>query len=491
MIKKIFKKDNLVYIVSFLIFILFYYISVRTPLAGDDWGYALNGLQHNPFKTAYNFYFSWSGRYFSELYGFLVAPNKWLWNIINPLLFSGIFFFTYKLVKPKKIILSILLILAFMLSVDDNVRMETYTWIMGTTYVIPLFLSLVYFYVLNKYIDNTSFNFKEKLSLFLVNIPLFIIGLMMENIAATMLIACLAVSFYSYLNKKVIFNYSLLNFVVSLISFVILRLSPGANYRLLRDSAAFNNLSLFTKITGNFSTFVEMTFIKNNYMIFIFSLVISLLVMFKYRNKLYKFIAIIINLLACVIVFSFVLPSVAGYLKSNNLWIQVFWIIYIINSLIALSKLSKNRIPAIYFYLLAGIAAGVMLLSPIYGARSSLYSIYFIIITSLYVVDELEFSKYYLAIMLLIFAIIIVDRVSEYYYKYQLVHQITMERNEIIKYYQTHPEDKEAWIIRYPIYSIHGADIEKGDDYHFETFKEYYQLPQDAKNIIFYFKDEY
>ena len=73
------------------VFCFFAVITYLTPLAGDDWGYALNGMKGTPFSTAVEFYFSWSGRFFSELWGFLVAPNKWLWNILNPAFFTVIF----------------------------------------------------------------------------------------------------------------------------------------------------------------------------------------------------------------------------------------------------------------------------------------------------------------------------------------------------------------------------------------------------------------
>ena len=76
---------------ALFIFILFYYITVRTPLAGDDWGYAVNGMSGNPFVKAWEFYFTWSGRYFAELWGFIVAPHKGLWNLLNPALFAGIY----------------------------------------------------------------------------------------------------------------------------------------------------------------------------------------------------------------------------------------------------------------------------------------------------------------------------------------------------------------------------------------------------------------
>ena len=51
--------------VAVALFVLFWMISVKTPLAGDDWGYALNGMNNNPLAMAWEFYFTWSGRFFS------------------------------------------------------------------------------------------------------------------------------------------------------------------------------------------------------------------------------------------------------------------------------------------------------------------------------------------------------------------------------------------------------------------------------------------
>ena len=86
--------------------------------------------------------------------------------------------------------------------------------------------------------------------------------------------------------------------------------------------------------------------------------------------------------------------------------------------------------------------------------------------------------------------LIIGDRTREYIHKYCLVGIKQNERLEIIKYYQQHPEVEEAWIPRFPIFTVHGADVEIGDTYHFETFKDYYKLPQSADKIIFYYEGE-
>ena len=85
-----------------------------------------------------------------------------------------------------------------------------------------------------------------------------------------------------------------------------------------------------------------------------------------------------------------------------------------------------------------------------------------------------------------LFIILTCIKVGDYCYKYYLVGQAQKERLEVIKYYQDHPEDEEVWIKRFPIYTVHAADIEPDDVYHLETFRDYYKLPQDYKNIIFF-----
>ncbi len=62
--KKVIKIVNL--ITGLFLFFLFFKITKWTPLAGDDWGYALNGMAKNPIQLAYEFYMSWSGRIVSE-----------------------------------------------------------------------------------------------------------------------------------------------------------------------------------------------------------------------------------------------------------------------------------------------------------------------------------------------------------------------------------------------------------------------------------------
>ncbi len=493
--KKIFSKKNFYLYCAFFILILFAYITFKTPLSGDDWGYYLNGKLGTPIKTALEFYQNWSGRFFSELWGMLIPCRKYLWNIINPLLFFGIFICLYKLSYVKnKNILSCLLIVAMMLSVDDNLRMETYTWIMGTTYVIPLFFSLLYFVLVDKMMRLDLYDIKLKVFFYLINVPLFIIGLMMENIAATMIVGEAVLIIYAFFNKKKALKYLIINLVVSVVSFVILRCSPGSAARLLSEHATWNNMSLFDKIASAYPNFLSITFINNNYAIGLFSLCLILLILFTHKDikTIYKVINIGVLVLGIITVFSFVFGDC--FLNNNSsIYSFIFWPIYIINAFVVLFVYTVGEYrtyKAVYLLMIAGCNALVMLYSPIYGSRSAIYTVYYLIVVSAIIFDSVNINKHLVCTALLIILVIIVgDRCHEYVYKYRLVGLKQKERLEIIKYYQGHPEVKEAWIPRFPVYSIHGGDVEIGDTYHFETFKEYYKLPQSADKIIFYYED--
>lgn len=489
--KKLFVKKNFYLFASLFILGLFGYISFKTPLAGDDWGYALNGASGNPIAMALAFYNSWSGRFFSELWGMIIPGHKYLWNIINPLLFTGIFISLYRLGNAKEYpLLGTFFILAFMLSIDDNLRMETYTWIMGTTYVIPLLLSLLYFLIVEKIFKG----YDGRLLIYSSNILLIVIGLMMENIAATMVGAIVILIVYAFCVKRSVLKYLLLNLLFSLASFIVMRLSPGSAFRLHNDNAAWVELSLLEKLTKAYPNFLEMTFINNNYAILLFSLVLLGLIIFSRKRVpvIKKLINAAILLTGCVAVFSFVFKN--GAISAASLFSLVFWPCYVVNAFVILLSYIDDEIichKAVFYLIVAGANAVVMLYSPIYGSRSALYTVYYLIVVGL-----LALSSYYirrrtllLAGFILLFAIT-VDRTMEYLHKYHLVGLRAAERAEVIRYYQEHPEDEEAWIPRFPIYTIHGADIEEGDTYHFETFKDYYQLPQSADKIIFYFVED-
>ncbi|HCT63566.1 MAG TPA: hypothetical protein DIC19_05650 [Erysipelotrichaceae bacterium] len=492
--------SNLLILLSFsiFIFVFFYYISSLVPLAGDDWGYAINGLAQNPLITAFEFYQSWSGRFFSELYGFLITPHKEIWNLLNAFLFTGIFILTLKLASSKEYLLTGLVIIFLMLSVKDELRMETYTWLMGTTYVIPLFLSLLFFYTNYTHILDQS-----KLSIFKFSISMFIlfyIGLCMENIAILMVVSNIIFIIYYYFRyKKLKFEY-IAYLLTSTLSFIILRLSPGASARLIRDHADWIKLNPFDQIIENFPKFIQLTFLDHRYLVFLLSISLGMTILLNILKsktvRVYDIIHLLILGMSLIINVSlqmqsrFPLEIFEMMINPKSSFNLIFWVIYAITiySIVWNYFNGAIRDKLFFFMTLSGLGNGVMMLSPIFGYRSTLYTVYFLILFIAIVVSHWSIKNLTKIILVIIFTFLSFNETKSLIYKYQLVNRVHNYRLSEISYYADNPETVDAWIIRYPIYTIHSGDIEEWDIYHQDVFKKYYNL--NSKMKLFFYAPE-
>lgn len=502
--KKMMKKSAPYFLAfcAICVFLYFFMITRLTPLAGDDWGYAINGLKGNPFLTLIDFYKNWSGRIVSEFWGLVVAPRKWLWNLLNPLLFATIFVMINLLANKKKSWTGCSLILVLMFTVSEYLRMETYTWIMGTTYVIPLCLMLFYFWIAEKTVFSDS-KMSRKCMISTSVLTLFA-AMSMENASAMLIVGIVLMIGYVYFERKQIRYDYLMNLAGAILGFLVMRMSPGSTFRTERDHGAWMDLSLFEKIENQLSNFFRYTFTENKYLIFILAFVLLAALVFKgikwiKEHKVSAFAIVIsqcgavlfssANMLASIIN----LPVLTELVNVDSLVVRGWWLVYVLFvffALIVLVEDKKLRLMSIFFLMMAGGSNMVMLYSPIFGSRSSLYFVYFMFVVIVLVFSDVNLPHESLDILLCaVFMIFTVLRAKSWYIKYQQVHRVQMIREAEIQYYREHP-DEDAWICRVPPYSVHGADIEEGDTYHFDTFKEYYGLDPE-QNIIFYWKDSY
>ncbi|MEG0176125.1 DUF6056 family protein [Anaerorhabdus sp.] len=485
-----------------VLFVLLFFalITKMTPLAGDDWGYAVQGMEANPFTKAWEFYFTWSGRFFSELWGFVVAPRKWLWNILNPALFALITFCIIKLTyKKNNLMLLIILVLSILFSVDNTLRIETYTWIMGTTYVVPLALLLMYLVLVKPIVFG-----EKKMSNLILGISIglnFYIGLCMENATAILVLGNLLIAIYCWFNNKDYFKKSLLLLGVSIISLILIRVSPGATFRLARDNQEWIQLGLFNQIGSNWVTFLQRTFIYNRYMMMILSITMILGLLSFNKSKKWSISTIIMLIMhGLCFVLTFV-PTL--YDKTNLNFLLVFYDVEFTSTALLFCSIFylayvgilfwqmvvtldlKQRLEGSFYLMLAGTANIAMLLSPIFGARSSIYTVFFIIVLIAFMIANIEINQYIQFGLVVLFVAFIMIKCRSLFEQYKIVQSVQNERDSIIEYYRVNQDEKEAWIPRMPTGFIHSADIEEGDDYHMEVFKEYYGLNPDVKLVFF------
>ena len=456
-----------------VVFLFFALISHWTPVSGDDWVYAVGGMWNNPFKQAFHMYQTWSGRYLSELWGFLVAPHKGLWNILNPLFFTLIFCLLVQLSEGKNHIVSTA-VLAFlmMLCVANRLRMQTYTWIMGTTYVIPLLLFLVQVLLLKQWI---FYGKESKVSFLALCILNFCIPLYMENAAALLCGADVLVLIYLWLTDKQKFKTMLVPFVFAIIGTLIILLSPGAAARLTGDNAEFNSLSLFEKLAKNWPQFLNHTYTES---IWITGALFTIFSFWCWTKKRVWYDAAIPAVL-----------TVLALLFQNGYLFLLLTIILIVQ-IIRLESDPKQKWFLVFLVLCALGANAVMMVSPIFDSRSALYTVYLWILISVVLFEDIRLPKpAWYTVLACVFIVLSAIRMYRYYDIYHLVHLINIRRNQQIEYYRVRPDAGDAWILAYPDESIHSPNVQEGDDTHMYYFKEYYYLNQDLHLVFYYLKD--
>lgn len=467
-------KKNLALLMIFgIVFLFFVLISHWTPVSGDDWVYAVGGMWNNPFTQAFKMYQTWSGRYLSELWGFLVAPHKTLWNILNPLFFTLILFLLVKNSDSRNPILTVLFGFALMLLVGNKVRMQTYTWIMGTTYVIPLLLFLVQLFLLKRYVFEDKHETWAVIVLCVMN---FCIPLYMENAAALICGAGLLVLIYLFFTDKKKLKPMILWFVFAIAGTLIILLSPGAASRLVNDNAEFNALSLGEKIARNWPLFLEHTFLENTGISYALLIVSSI---WSHLSRKQDWIWLLVPVCA-------VLAGITG-----NGWLYLLFTAVLMFFVIRQENDSNKKWYVVYLILCALGANGVMCVSPIFDSRSGLYTAYLLILAVLVLFNDIELKQNALKWILgIAFSAICVIRMYSYYEIYHLVHLINIRRNQQIEYYRVRPDAGDAWLLAYPDESIHSPNVVEWDDTHMYYFKEYYYLSQDL-HLVFYYLDDY
>jgi hypothetical protein len=381
-----------------------------------------------------------------------------------------------------------------MLSVTDYVRTQTYTWMMGTTYVVPLLLFLIMLYFLDQFVFQGR---DDRKTMAILGILEFTIPLWMENAAAIVVGGDLLILIYLFCRDRSKLKKMLILTALGAAGTLIIKMSPGAAGRLAMDHPDFMAMSLLQKIHTNWTSFLRMTFTDNLWLTrglsaLMITVVISRKKQYPYAGWHCWLLALIfgwgllqtfayniythtgIELLARIAD-----PAWAGFNKVNTigygLWTLAFlWVI------LTYLKEEKKWFAALVFCC-AGGANLVMLLSPIFDARSSLYTIYLLILSGLLFLQELELQK---APRLAVTAVLVAAgllRGSSYLQMYHEVSKITEARNAYVAWYLGDRSVKEGVMPAYPELSVHSGNIAEGDDFHLYYFLRYYDLDPSLK----------
>jgi len=479
-------------LVTMLVFIFFLTIFVLAPIGSDDWGNYIIGMEgpKNWLDRAISMYFTWEGRLVSRFLINMLTHNKWLWNIFNALSMSILFYMSLRLINSsKKVLVSLFLFLGILL-IGKDIFAQTYLWVAGNiTYFLPLVLLVAYFYLIKKYLDN-SLNNKYVYGIwFVLNM---IIPMIVETAGLVIVVTNLILLIYLLIKKKKINYLFLTSLIIALIPLIIMLKSPGTEARMLYENSLVPETSMFSQIINNIPNFINYS-IAGNIIILVLTPISFIYLVWKTTNNKYirmitvlfnviPYITIIYNILnlATLSSFSSLLRSIS-FLSTSNIYIIIYWIIYLIALFVLILIRFRKNHQVIFFFVIGLIANGAMLISPVWGPRTTLFTVYMILLTNLFIISEIPIKMNYEMLIKNITKVFTVIIVLIYLILYLNVNKQYKIRNESIKK-QIENGSQKIIIEQIPDYTLWG--INPVDEYHVETFKEYYHIPKNNQLII-------
>lgn len=469
------------YIKYILLFLFFVSIFFLLPIAGDDWGNYLvgqEGLRHS-LGVALGMYFDWEGRFISRIFINILTYHKWLWNLLNSFLIIMTIFMGCKFSGKKTNKVIFLLMLLVFLGMNPFTFSQTITWLAGNmTYFFVVPVVLWYFYYL---LNNDKYNNWYTLIFIMINL----FGTMfVENMALVFVGGNILLLIYKYIKTKKIDKKLIFYTIISICSTLVMLLSPGTRYRSSIENVEFNKLSLFGKMFRNIPNFVYYTFICNPYLLLLMSCSNYLIIKNKINNKYFKYglmvFMLVLPLLTMVIypVSLFKTTFLSTVVNSSSILVIIYWLLYLLVSFGLLVIEDKKDLKVIFLFLVGLISNVVMLVSPTWGFRTSLFTYIMLCIVALNI-----FNRYVKDNDLLVVTCrgIVSCAILVYLIFYVNVCrcQINLERS-IAK--QLKEDSDVIYIERFPAFA--NCNINPENDYHIGKYKLYYGIPEDKELVL-------
>lgn len=461
-----------------LFFIVIFFLS---PLSGDDWGNYIvgsEGLRHS-LGVAVGLYFDWEGRFISRVLINILTYYKWLWNIINALVVTATIYIGMKFVgkKTKKFIFP--LMSAVLLLMNLYTFSQTMVWVAGNiTYLFIVPVLLWYFYYL---LNNDKYNKWFTFIFILINL----FGTMfVENMALVLVGGNILLLLYKYIKTKKIDRRLVVYTIISIGSILVMLLSPGTRYRNTIENVVFNELSLFGKMIFNIPNFVYYTFIINTYLLVLMSYSNYLIIRNKIDNKYLKFFLLIFMLVLPLLTI-FIYPisvfmdtDLFLLIDTNNLFVIVYWLVYLVISFILVFLHDRKELKLVFLFLVGLISNVVMLVSPTWGFRTSLFTYIVLAIVALNIINNyskdnkfFDYVSYGILVGATIFYLIFYINICRC--------QSNLEKG-IEK--QLIEESEVIYIDRFP--SFANCNINPENEYHIGKYKLYYGIPEDKELVL-------
>lgn len=476
------EKNKLKWILT--IFLIFFIICLLSPISGDDYGNYVNtyGNIRSSFNAAINFYKSWEGRFIGRIIILIFTYHKMLWNIVTPLLITGIFLSCiYIIGKCQNEKIYIILIVA-LLMINSSMFAQCYTWIAGSiTYLYPSAIFIIYFTYLY-YKIGKKFNLIELILLIIINLcgTMFV-----ENIGCSLVLGNILFLIYSYFKDKKKFVPLLIGTIISIVTLIIMLKSPGSAIR-NASNIEFNSLNIFEKIFSNINNINSYIFTRNPIMIMLMLVSINHVIhISKFKNKVFiyimgNFIPIISIIENIKILFPIEITSINFKVLnvSNKIYI-VYWILFFIMFLYSIYYILKNKkekMLYVFFLVISSLTSSlIMTILSTWGDRVTFLSTITITISSIVLINEFIPNNIRINKLINILGSLII---CLYIVCFVYVYKINYIREKYI-YEQFNNGVVEIEVLENPIKLIWNNNLP--GEYFVNTYKKYLKLDEKVK----------
>lgn len=480
----------------FIVFILFLYISYSVPLTGDDWTNYLFKVSNfgDAVRISVEKYLAYEGRLFSRIVILLLTYNRVWWNVLNAVVMGVVFGTMNHFSNNAKVNTLPLIIALSILMVPNETFRQTYVWITGNlTYMLPIGLLFVYIQIL--YMASSESNSKPVLYGMLLTAVAFFNSMMVEHVSALMIFVSVYFVAKQYYRNKSIDLRLLPSTLISLIGFMGMYFSPGVKSRMLSESVEFYNFSIIEKIWSNLGNFVSNTFIMNSFMLLLLTFVVTHMISRRYsgskRYLAWGIISIIPIMTVILNSTNFLYDKSGKYrvvydlfkiiIDPNNGFVQAFWLFFAITFiwLILTSKKINERLKITEFFLFGLVTNGAMMFSPVWGARTSVATL-FLIYTAcfVYIGYNTHPSKRYESPIFVTWVSLFVSVSTYMIILYSSVSSQQSFREKSIQY-QIQEGNSIIKVERFPKYTLWNA--EAWNSFHEERFRAYYGIDSSKK----------
>ncbi|MDF1520794.1 MAG: DUF6056 family protein [Brevefilum sp.] len=289
-IKKLFKKKNLPFL-AFGLGMLLVHLLAPIPIADDVF---FKGNPAGIFDWAFykGRYFEWSSRLILEFFvvAFLKLPSI-IWRVLNSgvLVLLSVALSELFVEKNKKLINWFIVFLLFLFPLQE---MLSAGWVtISINYIWPLTFGLLALVVVKKILLDKKIRVIE----YFLSCLLLIFAVNQEIMAVILGIVFLVSAVYLILNKRFHW-FVVLGLVLCLSSIIFTLTAPGNHLRQqaeIRWFIDFNYISFVEKLEIGISSTLAHYVFNFNFLFFVFSVLLAIAIFSKYKDLLYKIIALI------------------------------------------------------------------------------------------------------------------------------------------------------------------------------------------------------